>query len=116
MAAQGERVSGAIGMDGGLLESMVQDGDPEQDIGVQEQFSPQTDPEPEMGAAAAAEYDTPPPLPRQNPSPAPSEAATGQGESASSGSAEINRVGGNVDADDARNERKNGGKHKQNGK
>ena len=56
------------------LESMAQDGDPEQDIGVQEQFSPQTDPEPEMGAAAAAEYDTSPSLLR-NPPPIPAETA-----------------------------------------
>ena len=61
-------------MDGDLLESMVQDGNPEQDIGVQEQFPPQTDPEPEMGAAAAAAYDTSPPPLRQNP-PIPAETA-----------------------------------------
>ena len=61
MESQGERELGVLGMDVGLVESMVQDGDPEQDIGVQEQFSPQTNPEPGMGAAAAeaAEYDTP---------------------------------------------------------
>ena len=46
-------------MDEELLESMVQDGNPEQDINVQEQFLPQPNPEPEMGAAAAAEYDIP---------------------------------------------------------
>ena len=65
-------------MDEESLESMVQDGDSEQDIGVQEQFSPQMDAEPEMGAAAAVEYDTPPPPPhlRQIPSPTPSETAT----------------------------------------
>ena len=63
MESQGERVLGVVDMDVGVLESMVQDGDPEQDIGVQEQFSPQTDPEPEMDAAAAAEYDTPHPSP-----------------------------------------------------
>ena len=93
MASQGEREPGVVEMDEGVLESMVQDGDPEQDIGVQEQFSPQTNPEPEMGAAPEATYDTPPPLPRQNPSPAPNETATDQGDSASSGSAEINRWG-----------------------
>ena len=78
MAAQGERVSGAIDMDEGLLESMAQDGEAEQEMLVveeQEQFFPQMDPEPEMGAAAAAEYDTPPPLLRQIPSPVPSKTA-----------------------------------------
>ena len=59
MASQGEREPGVLGMDEGLLESMVQDGDPEQDIGVQGQGPPQMDPEPEMGAATAAVYDTP---------------------------------------------------------
>ena len=68
MASQGEREPGVLGMDEGLLESMVQDGDPEQEmLVVEEQELPQTDLEPEMGAAAAAVYDTsPPPLP-QNP-------------------------------------------------
>ena len=66
MASQGERVLGVVGMCS-YLESMVQDkipvqDTPEQDINVQEQFLPQTDPEPEMGAAAAAEYDTSPSL------------------------------------------------------
>ena len=68
MESQGEREPGVLGMDGGLLESMAQDGIPEQDIGVQEQFSPQPDPEPEMGAAAAAAYDTFPP-PKHSPDP-----------------------------------------------
>ena len=66
MASQGEREPGVVGMDEGVLESMAQDGDPEQEMLVveeQEQFFPQMDPEPEMGATAAAEYDTPPPLP-----------------------------------------------------
>ena len=67
MASQGEREPGVLGMDGELLESMVQDGNPEQDIGVQEQFLPQSNPEPEMGAAAAAVYDNSPPPLRQNP-------------------------------------------------
>ena len=70
MAAQGERVSGVVDMDGGLLDPMVQDGEAEQEMLVveeQEQFSHQTDPEPEMGAAAAAAYDTSPPPLRQNP-------------------------------------------------
>jgi len=71
MAAQGERVSGAIGMDGGLLDPMAQDEIPEQEMLVveeQEQFPPQMDLEPGMGAAAAeaAEYDTSPSL-LQNP-------------------------------------------------
>ena len=40
MASQGERELGVLGMDEGVLESMVQDEIPEQDIGVQEQFPP----------------------------------------------------------------------------
>ena len=64
MAAQGERVPGAVDMDGSNLESMAQDGEAEQEMLVveeQEQSPPQMDPEPEMGAAAA--HDTsPPPL------------------------------------------------------
>ena len=67
MASQGEREPGVVDMCNSVLDSMVQDGDPEQDIGVQEQFPPQTDPEPEMGAATAAVYDTSPPPLRQNP-------------------------------------------------
>ena len=59
-------------MDEGVLESMVQDGDTEQEmLVVEEQELPQTDPEPEMGAAAAVAYDTSPPLPHQNPPPIP---------------------------------------------
>ena len=55
-------------MDEGLLESMVQDGDAEQEmLVVEEQELPQTNPEPEMGAVAAAAYDTSPPPLRQNP-------------------------------------------------
>ena len=94
MASQGEREPGVVGMDEGVLESMAQDGNPEQEMLVVEEHElPQTDPEPEKGAAAAAESDTPPPQLRQNPSPAPSETATNRSDSASSGSAEINRVG-----------------------
>ena len=52
MAAQGERVLGAIGMDGGLLDPMAQDKIPEQDIVVEELELPQTNPKLEMGAAA----------------------------------------------------------------
>ena len=79
MASQGEREPGVVGMDEGLLESMVQDripeqDTPEQDINVQEQFLPQLNPEPEMGAAAAAVYDTSPSLLR-NPPPIPAETA-----------------------------------------
>ena len=68
MASQGEREPG----DEGLLESMVQDGDPEQEmLVVEEQELPQTNPEPEMGVAAAtaAVYDTSPPLLHQTPPP-----------------------------------------------
>ena len=80
MAAQGERVSEAIGMSS-LLDSMAQDEIPEQDIVVeeQEQFPPQMDLELEMGAAAAAADFATPPLLRQIPSPAPSETETDNG-------------------------------------
>ena len=67
MASQGERVPGVVGMDEGLLESMVQDEIPMQDIPEQDESLPQTNPEPEMGAAAAAKYDTTPLLLRQIP-------------------------------------------------
>ena len=61
MASQGEREPGVVEMDEGVLESMVQDGDPEQEmLVVEEQELPQMDPEPEMGAAAAAVCDAPP--------------------------------------------------------
>ena len=76
MASQGERELGLLEMDEGVLESMVQDGIPVQDIpiNVQEQYLPQLNPEPEMGAAAAAAFDTPPPpLLHQNPPPIPAE-------------------------------------------
>ena len=63
MESQGEREPG-VEMDEGVLESMAQDGDPEQEmLVVQEQELPQTNPEPEMGTAAAAEYDIPHPSP-----------------------------------------------------
>ena len=74
MASQGEREPGVVGMCRNNLEAMVQDRIPVQDIPVQEQFFPQTDPEPEMGAAAAVEYDTSPSLLR-NPPPIPAETA-----------------------------------------
>ena len=69
MASQGEREPGVVGMDEESLESMVQDGDPEQEMLVVEEHElPQMDPEPEMGAAAAAAYDTsPPPLRQKTP-------------------------------------------------
>ena len=92
MASQGERVLGVLGMDVGLVESMVQDGDPEQDMGVQEQVPLQTNSEPEMGPAAAAS-DTPPSPLRQSPSPLPSEATTDRGNPASSGSFDMNQLG-----------------------
>ena len=49
MESQGERVPGVLGMDEELLESMVKDGNPEQDtpeqdINVQEQFPPPFEP------------------------------------------------------------------------
>ena len=67
MASQGERELGVLGMDEGVLESMAQDGDPEQEmLVVQEHELPQPDPEPEMSAAAAAVYDTSPPPLHQN--------------------------------------------------
>ena len=71
MASQGQRELGVLGMDEGVLESMAQDGDPEQDIGVQEQVPLQTNSEPEMGVAAAeaAVYDTPSPPSKPFPGP-----------------------------------------------
>ena len=61
MAAQGERVSRAIGIEiDVMLDPMAQDS-PEQDIVMGElELPPQMDPEPEMGAAAAAVCDAPP--------------------------------------------------------
>ena len=45
MASQGERELGVLGMDEGVLESMAQDGDPEQEmLVVQEHELPQPDP------------------------------------------------------------------------
>ena len=70
MAFQGEREPGVVGMDLEMVDSMVQDENPEQDISVQEQFPSQPNPEPEMGAAAAAVYDTSPSLRRNPPIPA----------------------------------------------
>ena len=55
MESQGERVLEVLGMDGELLESMVQDGNPEQEMLVVQDELSQTNPEPEMGVAA--EYD-----------------------------------------------------------
>ena len=69
MASQGERVPG-VDIDV-MLESMVQDEIPEQEMLVVQDELPQLNPEPEMGAAAAAAFDTPPPLLHQNPSPIP---------------------------------------------
>ena len=75
MASQGEREPGVVGMDEGVLESMAQDGDPEQEmLVVEEQELPQLNPELEMCAAAAAAYDTSPCLLR-NPPPMPAETA-----------------------------------------
>ena len=71
MAAQGERVSGVLGMDV-MLDPMAQDDILEQELLVveeQELFPPQMDQEPEMGAAA--EYGTPPSPPPSNPLPDP---------------------------------------------
>ena len=80
MAAQGERVSGAVEIDAmgsSVLDPMAQDKIPEQDIVMEElELPPQMDTEPEMGAAAAeaAVYDTSPSLLR-NPPPIPAETA-----------------------------------------
>ena len=55
MASQGEREPGVVGMDEGVLESMAQEGDPEQEmLVVGEQELPQMDSGPEMGAAVVA--------------------------------------------------------------
>ena len=67
MASQGEREPGVVGMDEGVLESMVQNGDPEQEMLVVQDELTQTNLEPKMGAAAAAVYDTSPPPLHQNP-------------------------------------------------
>jgi len=69
MESQGEREPGVLEMDVGLVESMVQDEIPEQEMMVvmQVELPPQINSEPEMGAAAAAAYDTSPPPLRQNP-------------------------------------------------
>ena len=71
MAFQGEREPGVLEMDVKLIESMAQDGIPEQEmLIVQEQFLPQPNPEPEMGAVAeAAVDDTSPSLLHQLPPP-----------------------------------------------
>ena len=79
MESQGERELGVLGMDVGLVESMVQDEIPEQEMLVVQDELPQPNPESEMGAAAEAMYDTPLPHLRQIPSPAPSETATDNG-------------------------------------
>ena len=66
MEFQSERVP-VVDMDLEMLESMAQDGNPEQEMFiVQEQFLPQPNPEPEMGAATAAVCDTSPPPLHQN--------------------------------------------------
>ena len=69
MESQSGRVPGVLEMDVGLVESMVQDGNPEQEMLVVQDELPQLNPEPEMGAAAAAAYDTSPPPLHQNPPP-----------------------------------------------
>ena len=74
MASQVERVLWVVGMCGNNLESMAEDGDPEQEMLVVQDELPQTDPEPEIGAAAAVAYDTSPSLLR-NPPPIPAETA-----------------------------------------
>jgi len=93
MESQGEREPGVLEMDVGLLESMAQDGVPEQEmLNEQEQFPPQTDPEPEMGAQGSRRMTHPPSPPRllrQNPSPAPSETATDNGGSVLLGPSDI---------------------------
>ena len=76
MAFQVEREPGVLGMDGELLESMVQDEIPEQEMLVVQDELPQLNPEPEMGAAAVAADDTPHPslvktLPRNPAKPRP---------------------------------------------
>jgi len=71
MAAQDERVSGAIGSSSNVLDPMAQDIS-EQDIVMGElELPPQMDPKPEMAAVCDA---SPPPLDR-NPPPIPTETA-----------------------------------------
>ena len=76
MAAQGGRVSGVLEMDEGLLESMVQDGNPEQEmLVVEEQELPQTDPEPEMARRMTPPHPSPVKILPQPPAkPRPTEA------------------------------------------
>ena len=60
MAVRGEREQGVLDLDLEMLESMVQDEIPVQDINMQDEFPPQPNPELEMGAAAeAVVHDTP---------------------------------------------------------
>ena len=66
MEFQSEREPG-VDMDLENVESMAQDGNPEQEMLVVQDELPQPNPEPEMGAAAAVVYDTSPPPLRQNP-------------------------------------------------
>ena len=62
MASQGEREPGVVVYSN--LESMAQDGDPEQEMLVVQDELPQLNPEPEMAAAHGA----PPPPPSPTPS------------------------------------------------
>ena len=105
MASQGERELGVLGMDEESLESMVQDGDPEQEMLVVQDELPQLNPAPEMGAAAAAAFDTPPSPPPPKPSPDPCR----------NGSPECTRRGPAM-RHAGSNENEYGSKHKQNGR
>ena len=110
MESQGEREPGVVEMDVGLVESMVQDENPEQEMFVmQEQFPPQTDPEPEMSAAAAAAYDTSP-----SPSKPPDPGRVGSAECTRHGPA-MRHAGGSK-RDHATNAKRNKCKCVQNGK
>ena len=71
MEFQGERELGVLQMDVGLVESMVQDGDPEQDIGVQEQEPPNQTQSPKWARQRPLSMTPPPSPPPSNPLPSP---------------------------------------------
>ena len=74
MESQGERVLGVLGMDGELVESMVQDEIPEQDTPVQDiprnmlqQSPPQTNPSPKWARQRPRRMTPPLPLSAKTP-------------------------------------------------
>ena len=72
MASQGERQLGVLGMDEGVLESMAQDGDPEQEmLVVQEHELPPTGPRARNERGSGRGVCHPPSPPPSNPLPDP---------------------------------------------